>query len=291
MKTFLNLTKFGIALFVIISGLIGYAIALPFGQGFDVIEPILLIVGLYCLSSGSFAINQAQEWRRDSLMDRTSKRPLPSGKMYVWQAWVLGLFLTVVGVFFLYILDSNAALLGLLTLFLYNILYTLHWKNNWAFAAVPGAIPGAMPVVIGYAAQGGYILNSECVYLFLVMFLWQMPHFWALAIRYKNDYASAGIPVLPVSYGVDVTMNQIGLYTFAYVGVALAAPFFVNAHLLYLFLSLPLAIKVIYEFFKYFKKDGQKQWLPFFLWVNMSMLAFLVAPVVDKWILYFVHSM
>ena len=290
MRAFLDLTKFGIALFVMISGLIGYAVALPFGQGFDIVEPLLLVAGLYFLSSGSFAINQAQEIDIDRQMDRTSKRPLPSGRVYVWQAWALGLILCFFGLASLYVLDEVAALLGLLTVILYNGLYTLYWKKKWSFAAVPGAIPGAMPIAIGYAAQGSSIWETECVYLFLVMFLWQMPHFWALAIRYRKDYASAGIPVLPVSHGVEATMFQIGLYTFAYVGVALAAPLFVNTHILYVLLVVPLAIKVLIEFVRYFKSEEQKRWLPFFLWVNMSMLAFICVPVFDKWLFYYIHT-
>jgi protoheme IX farnesyltransferase len=288
MKAFFDLTKLGIGLFVVISGLIGYAVSYPLGQPIDMLEPILLMVGLYLLSSGSFAINQAQEWTLDKQMPRTAKRPVPRGVLSATQAYFLGTVMSLAGLAALALIDPVAALLGFLTVALYNGIYTLYWKKHLAFGAVPGAIPGAMPVVIGYAASGASIWQSDCVYLFLIMFLWQMPHFWALAIRYKDDYEKAGFPVLPVSRGTETTLSQIGLYTFAYVGVALAAPLFVSTHILHVLLVIPLALKVLFEFFRYFKSEAQTRWLPFFLWTNLSMLAFIVAPVLDKWVFYFI---
>ena len=153
-----------------------------------------------------------------------------------------------------------------------------------AFGAVPGAIPGAMPVVIGYAVNTTNIFDPACVYLFLVLFLWQMPHFWALAIRYREDYSSGGIPVLPVSLGVPATLYHMGLYTLAYVGVAMMAPWFLKANVFYLLLVVPISLKVLWEFSKYFRTNASQSWLPFFLWTNLSLIIYLAVPVVDKWI-------
>jgi protoheme IX farnesyltransferase len=163
--------------------------------------------------------------------------------------------------------------------------YTLFWKRRWAFGAVPGAIPGAMPVVIGFSANTPEIWRPECVYLFLVMFLWQMPHFWSLAIRFREDYQNGGFPVLPVRVGVNRALYHIGLYLFTYVGVALSAPWFLQAHILYVLLVLPISLKVIWEFYKYFQARESKAWLPFFLWTNLSLLIYLAVPVMDKWLL------
>ncbi len=286
LKAYLKLTKFGIGLFVMIGGLAGYAVSFPVGQGLELFNPFMLLAGLYFLCSGSFALNQAQEWRLDQLMERTAVRPIPSGRVQLWQAYAIGVLFCVAGLFALYLVSPLAAQLGALTVVLYNGLYTLYWKKKWAFGAVPGAIPGAMPVVIGYAANSNSIFDPQCVYLFLIMFLWQMPHFWALAVRYKNDYERGGFPVLPLKIGVERTLYHIGLYTFAYVGVAMAAPWFITTHVMYVLFIVPLAIKVIYEFFRYFHSEQQKKWLPFFLWVNLSMLAFISVPVFDKWFFY-----
>jgi len=139
--------------------------------------------------------------------------------------------------------------------------------------------------VIGYSAIGNF-LDPQSFYLFLIMFLWQMPHFWSLAIRFKDDYQQGGIPVLPTVVGDQRTRYHIGLYTFAYIGVTLALPLFFKANFLYIVLVLPMAAKVMYEFFKYFKSEEQKAWLPFFLWVNFSVIVFLLAPAVDQWVYY-----
>lgn len=289
MKSFLKLTKFGIALFVMICGLAGYAVSFPLGHPLEFYQPLLLVVGLYLVSSGSFALNQAQEWQHDKKMPRTAGRPVPAGVMKLWQAYVVGAVLTIFGVLALLLIKPLVAGLALLTVVLYNGLYTLYWKKHWMFGAVPGAIPGAMPVVIGYAANSDNLIKPDLFYLFMILFLWQMPHFWSLAIRFREDYERGGFPVLPTKLGVERTLYHMGLYTFTYVGVAMAAPWFLNTHVMYVFLILPLAIKVLWEFFKYYKSKGEKNWLPFFLWVNLSMLVFICAPVFDKWLVYFLN--
>ena len=143
-----------------------------------------------------------------------------------------------------------------------------------------------MPVVIGYSVNTPEIWRPDCIYLFLILFLWQMPHFWSLAIRFREDYRAGGIPVLPVRVGVDRSLYHIGLYVFTYVGVALLAPWFLRAHALYLLLVFPVSLKVLWEFHKYFRSHEGHAWLPFFLWTNLSLLVYLAVPVMDKW-LYF----
>lgn len=285
-RAYLQLTKTGIILFAVVSALAGYAVSFVQGQPFEAWQPILLVIGLYLVAAGGFALNQAQEWRLDARMDRTKGRPIPAGIFEPWQAYVVGVLLSVFGVLTLLILGSLPALLALGTLFLYNVVYTLVWKRHWAFGAVPGAIPGAMPVVIGYSVNSPDIFGPECAYLFLVLFLWQMPHFWSLAIRFREDYRQGGVPVLPVSVGVNRAMYHVGIYVFTYVGVALMAPLFLRAHMLYVFLVLPISLKVIWEFYKYFQAREAKAWLPFFLWTNLSLLIYLSVPVMDKWLFW-----
>ncbi|USN46631.1 MAG: protoheme IX farnesyltransferase [Pseudobdellovibrionaceae bacterium] len=289
MKTYLDLTKSGIVLFVLVSGLVGYAVSYPIGHPLEYLDPVILLVGLYLVSSGSFAINQAQEWRRDLQMPRTARRPVPNGVIKPWQAYAMGIVFCVTGMGLLALISQMSALLAALTVLLYNGLYTLFWKRSWAFAAVPGAIPGAMPVVIGYAVNDVNIFAPDSVYLFLIMFLWQMPHFWSLAIRYKDDYEKGGFPVLPARIGVEKTLYHIGLYTFVYAGLALSLPLFFKANILYVLLVMPLAVKIVLEFFKFFKEDGRQRWIHFFLWVNLSLLVFIGVPVVDKWLFYLVN--
>lgn len=282
-KLYADLTKFGIVVFVLLSGVAGYATGFLSEHPFSWMHFLQTILGLYFLSSGSLALNQVQEWKLDQKMPRTAKRPVAAGKIKPAAAGILAVSFIFAGLSTLFKISPTAGWVGLVSVVLYNGVYTLYWKPRWVFAAVPGAIPGALPVTIGYAAVNPDIFNSESVYLFLIMFLWQMPHFWALALKFKDDYAAGGIPVLPVALGTERTLFQIGLYTFAYVGVALAAPWFVHASWLYLVLVLPFAFKILQEFFRFYRSKGTERWFAFFMWVNISMLVFLIVPVIDKW--------
>lgn len=281
-KTYADLTKFGIVIFVLLSGVAGYACGFLVEQPFSVSHFLWSMLGLYFLSSGSLALNQVQEFEIDKKMPRTSKRPIAAGKIRPVAAAILAVTFVVAGLQALYEVSPTAAVVGLVSVVLYNVFYTTWWKKKWAFAAVPGAIPGALPVTIGYACVNPDIFNSESIYLFLIMFLWQMPHFWVLAIRFKEDYRAGGIPVLPTVAGVDRTIFQIGLYTFVYVAVAFASPWFVRASWFYLLIVVPFAAKVLYEFFRYRRTHAEK-WFGFFMWTNVSMLVFIIIPVIDKW--------
>jgi protoheme IX farnesyltransferase len=283
MKSFLDLTKTRIVFFVLLSGLAGYALSQAPGEAWNPGHLLATLLSLYFYSAGSFALNQAQEWRIDRRMPRTERRPIPSGRISALSASILGFSFLVLGCIFGLTVNIEVAGLGFATVVLYNLFYTLYWKKRWAWAAVPGALPGAMPVVIGYAANSSDLTHPEIVYAFLIMFLWQMPHFWALAIRFKEDYRKGGIPVLPLKIGTDGTLFYMGLYLFAYVALAVASPWFTSAYFVYLLVVVPFALKVLIEFFRYFRTGAEKRWLPFFLWTNFSVLVFLIAPVLDKW--------
>lgn len=289
MSLFLQLAKSGIVLFAVFTALAGFAVSYPVGLELDPLSPILLILGLACASAGGFVLNQVQEWKLDATMPRTAKRPIPSGKIQPWQAWLIGFILVAGGLLMLVPLGPYPFFLTLITLIFYNGLYTIWWKRHWAFGAVPGAIPGALPVTIGYSVNDTHIFGPVSIYLFLILFLWQMPHFWSLALRFKDDYKQANVPVLPVIYGEDKTFYHMGLYTFVYVGVALAAPLFLHVNVFYLLLLVPLCVKLLIEFFRY-QKNRDKGWLPFFLWINLSVLVFLAVPVIDKWIFWIVRT-
>ena len=287
-KDYLKLTKSGIVFFALISAAAGYTLALhtriEFNTAYSSLLPFpffWLIGGLYLVVSGSFALNQAYEWRLDALMDRTKKRPVPCGKMTAFQAFSLGTVEIILGLFILLALKPLTAGLALLAVLLYNFFYTIFWKKKWIFAAVPGALPGALPVMIGYSVLSSSIFSMECLYLFFILFLWQMPHFWSLALHYKKDYKSAGIPVPPIHLGSHKTLYYMGFYLLSYLGLALISPLFFKMNVVYIFFLIPFCIKVLLEFMKFSKK---LKWKPFFIWLNLSVLLFLWAPVLDIWI-------
>lgn len=283
MKKYFGLTKFGIVTFVLFTATGGYFIGQPFINEISYSDLLITLLGLYFLSSGSFALNQYQERHIDVLMPRTKKRPIPSGQVTPRQALVFAILFLCLGFALNLYISWRVALLGAITVLFYNYFYTLIWKRRSPFAAVPGAIPGAMPFVIGYTAASNVIFDWTNIYFFLVMFLWQMPHFWALALRYKDDYEKGGIPVLPASRGQRATEYYVGLYTFAYLGLALAAPVFVNVGWAYLLVAMPFAFKVLWELFGFIKDPLGKPWIGFFLWTTFSVLVFIIVPAIDRW--------
>lgn len=292
MRMFFDLTKGGIVSFVLVTGAAGYAMSMDLEAPVSVAHFVTSLAALFFLSAGSFALNQAQEVSIDRKMPRTQRRPIPAGRVSVIQAWVLGIGFVVLGALASALINMTVLALGLATVFLYNVTYTMWWKRKWAFGAVPGAIPGAMPVLIGYAANNENIWAAEPMYLFLIMFLWQMPHFWSLAIRFRDDYERGGIPVLPAVLGTERTLYHMALYLLAYVATAAMAPWFTSARWAHLVLVWPLAFWVFYQFVLFYKsvveKHERTRWLPFFLWTNLSVLVFLAAPVVDRWTMHWI---
>lgn len=287
-KLYSQLTKFGIVIFVLLAGIAGYATGFLIESQFQMMHFLTFIMGLYFLSSGSLALNQVQEYKLDQKMPRTQSRPIAAGKIKPLAGLIISLCMIIVGLDTLFKQSPTAGWVGVASVIFYNGFYTMFWKPRWVFAAVPGAIPGALPITIGYAVNNPNIFNSESIYLFLIMFLWQMPHFWLISLKFIEDYRKGGFPTLPVTVGLDRTYFHIGLYTFAYAGVAIASPFFLNASWMYALLVFPFAFMLLKKFFVFYNSDGKVGWLAFFMWTNISMLVFIYIPVIDKWSFLFI---
>ncbi|MBK9041031.1 MAG: protoheme IX farnesyltransferase [Bdellovibrionales bacterium] len=284
-----RLVKFNLIPFVVLTAVAGYWLSFRIEYSFEWTHFLGLIFGVTLISAGSFALNQVQEYQLDRLMHRTQARPIATGELSPQQGLIVSLSLMSCGSLVLFWIQPLSALLGLLTIFSYNGLYTMIWKPRWIFAAIPGAIPGAMPVVIGYSANSTQIFTRECVYAFLVMFMWQMPHFWALALKYKEDYRRGNVPTLPVAMDDSRTLYFIGIYMLVYVALAVISPWIIDSSWLYLLVVIPFSIKVLFEFVRFFRSKGKTGWLSFFLWTNFSMLAFLFVPILDRWLEIFLE--
>jgi len=245
------------------------------------------IAGLYLISSGSLALNQVQEYKLDQKMPRTANRPIASGRLKPLAGFILSLAMILGGTQLLVQVSYLSAALGLLTIILYNGFYTYWWKPKMIYAAIPGALPGALPVSIGYAATNSDLLNSESLYLFFILFLWQMPHFWALALKFKDDYRSGQVPTLPAALGVTKTLQQMVFYTYLYVGLALLSPWFLQTSWFYMFAVIPFCIYLFYETKNFYKNKGESGWLRYFMAINISVLVFVFVPALDKWNLWF----
>src|SRR5215471_17954503 len=187
---------------------------------------VLAITSLLCIAVGagaSGALNMALEGDIDAKMSRTANRPIPRGRITKPEAMAFGMTLAFFSVLTLGILVNWVAG-GLLafTIFFYVVIYTMWLKRRTAQNIVIGGAAGALPPVVAWAAATGW-LSAEPWLLFSIIFFWTPPHFWALALFRSDDYARAGVPMLPVVAGPDATRLQILLYTIVLVAVA-AAP-------------------------------------------------------------------
>jgi protoheme IX farnesyltransferase len=191
------LTKPEINFLIAIVTFAGFYLGLPAElHGFPYLLLIHTLLGTLLVSSGASALNQFIEWRFDARMRRTARRPLAAGKLEPASALRFGLLLSFTGAIYLAVaVNVLASLLAVMTLASYLILYTpLKRKTPWCTLA--GAFSGAMPPLIGWAAASGG-LSSEAWVLYVILFLWQFPHFMSIAWMYRDDYARAGYLVLP----------------------------------------------------------------------------------------------
>jgi heme o synthase len=289
LEDFKELSKFGIVILVLITVLGGYLCGHPFERPLDLGHMLLTLLGVGALGGGSSALNQFQERKVDATMARTADRPLPAGRLTPVQAISFVVITLILGLSVLSYLSTELGLLGLAAVISYNLLYTLWWKKRWAYAAIPGAIPGALPALMGYTAASGDVWTPGGLYLFFVLFYWQMPHFWVLALKYKDDYAVGGFPTLPVAHGLGVTVTQIIMWTLAYVALALGAPIFLRVGSLYLAVTVIMSFKVLWELRQFVKQPESKRWLHFFLWVNFSQIIYITAAVADLWSVYLIR--
>ncbi len=195
MKDYLELTKPRITILILICTAVGYWFGC--GHSLRLWTFVHALLGTALLASGTSALNQWYEVESDAKMRRTRMRPIPAGRIKPSHGFVFGVLLSAAGFAELYYGTNRlAAALGLFTLLSYLLLYT-PLKRRSPACTVVGAVPGAMPPLIGYAAARG-ILAAPALALFLILFVWQFPHFDAIAWIYREDYARGGIRMLPV---------------------------------------------------------------------------------------------
>ncbi|MGO8911684.1 MAG: heme o synthase [Bradyrhizobium sp.] len=189
------------------------------------VHPVLAFTSILCIAVGagaSGALNMWYESDIDALMSRTANRPIPRGRVTRAEALAFGMTLAFFSVMTLGILVNwIAGALLAFTIFFYVVIYTMALKRWTAQNIVIGGAAGALPPVVAWAAATGS-LSVEPLLLFLIIFFWTPPHFWALALFRSDDYARAGVPMLPVVVGPDATRLQILLYTIVLVAVAVA---------------------------------------------------------------------
>jgi len=268
LKDYSLLSKLRLSSLVVFSAAIGFVIGT---RGEFVFSQLCwLILGGFLVTGSSNAFNQIIERDLDRLMDRTKNRPLPAGRMSVVEAMVAAVLMGVAGILILWIfMNPLCGLLSALSLLIYTLIYT-PLKRITPFSVFVGAIPGAFPPLLGYVAATN-VIGMEALLLYFLQFIWQFPHFWAIAWVMDDDYKKAGFKMLPSSGGRDRNSAfQTMAYTLSLVPLALLLHFFGQfslwstalvattgiffagpSFMLYRHLDIPSAKKLMYASFIY----------------------------------------
>ena len=256
LEDFISLLKprvMSLAIFTSVSGLILSPTTL---------HPFLCILSIFCISLGagaSGAINMWFDRDIDKMMERTKNRPIPSKKIMAGDALGFGIILSLVSVIILGLsVNYFAAFLLALSISFYIFIYTIWLKRRTPQNIVIGGAAGAFPPVIGLACATGDVSTFPII-LFVIIFIWTPPHFWALALYKDTEYSRAKIPMLPVIKGQRKTKQQILAYSLLLFLVSLSPYYFGFSGIIYLFFSSTLGFYFVYLAYKIFKSDDKKK--------------------------------
>ncbi len=212
-REYLALTKPRVVSLIVFTAIVGMFLSTPLALPLKAF--FLGTLGIALAAASAAAINHVLDQKIDAAMARTRARPLPTGTLTSMQAMVFALLLGLASMLILVFgVNSLTAILTFLSLIGYSIVYTVYLKHATPQNIVIGGAAGAAPPVLGWAAIRGEV-TSDALLLFLIIFVWTPPHFWALALYREKEYANAGIPMLPVTHGGEYTRLHILLYTIA----------------------------------------------------------------------------
>jgi len=253
-RRYFELIKPKVVGLILFTALVGMLLATPGMVPLPTLFFGLLGIGL-CAGSGA-ALNHVVDQRIDALMDRTRERPLPSGDLDARHALVFALGLAAVSVLVLVVfVNPLTALLTFVAFIGYAVIYTMYLKRATPQNIVWGGIAGAMPPLLGWTAVTGEV-SVEGLLLALLVFVWTPPHFWALAIKRRDEYARADIPMLPVTHGLTYTKLQILIYSLLLFWVSLM-PFMIHmSGPLYLVGALGLGSGFVYQSVRLLRSQG-----------------------------------
>lgn len=215
---YVELTKPRLTLLAVLTTTVAFYLG---SQPLDYLLLLHTLLGTAMMGAGAATLNHVLEWEVDGRMWRTRNRPLPSGRMPMREAAVFGALLSMAGVAYLWIMvNALTGTLALAAVATYVLIYT-PLKTRTALCTVVGAIPGALPCMMGWTAARGTI-GMEGLVLFSILFVWQLPHFLAIAWMYREDYARAGLPMLPVvAPDGGSTIRQILVWTLVLVPISM----------------------------------------------------------------------
>ncbi len=285
-KNYLELCKPNVVALIIFTAIVGMLLAV---DGFPPLDTfIYATVGIGLAAASAAAINHYIDRQSDAKMARTKNRPLPKGDLNAKNVIIFALILGVISMLLLSIMvNILTAFLTFLSLMGYAIIYTVYLKRMTPQNIVIGGAAGAAPPVLGWCAMTGEV-HPFALLLFLIVFIWTPPHFWALAIARREEYAKIEIPMLPVTHGVEFTRLQILLYTILLFIVTLLPYLTGMSGLIYLFTAVILGFIFLYFAILMMKRKDNKTAMKTFAFSIIYLMLMFAALLIDHYIpLYF----
>jgi protoheme IX farnesyltransferase len=280
---FLELTKPRVVALMLITALIGMCMAVP---GFVPWEPLILgNIGIGLCAGAAAAINHVVDERIDQKMSRTTNRPVATGRVSQTEALVFAALLAFLGAALLaWTINVLTAILTVASLVGYAFIYTMFLKRATPQNIVIGGLAGAAPPLLGWTAVTGEI-HAHGLLLVLIIFAWTPPHFWALAIHRKEEYAAVGIPMLPVTHGNRFTALHILLYTILMFLITLLPYATLLSGWIYLISAVVLGVIFLYWSIDILREKNPKAPMETFKYSINYLLLLFVAMLADHWIL------
>ena len=282
LKNYLELTKPKVVLMMLITAIIGMLLASKSLPSLYLV--IISMIGIGLCASSAATINQIIDRNIDANMARTSNRPLPQGEITTFNASLFAFALMIVGTAILVSqVNTLTAVLTVASLIGYAFIYTVFLKRATPQNIVIGGLAGAAPPLLGWTSVTNSI-DPNALLLVLIIFVWTPPHFWALAIYRKEDYARESIPMLPVTHGIRFTKLQIILYTVLLVLVSLLPYIVLMSGNIYLFSALGLGLFYLYSSIKMYLTDDEEYPMTSFKYSIYYIFLIFFALLVDHFI-------
>ena len=283
LRSYYELCKPNVVYMMLICAFVGMLLAEESVSSFGYL--FVSLIGIACCAASAAAVNQVIDRNTDASMTRTDQRPLPQGELSPTHASVFALIIGILGALILYLyVNTLTMILTLASLVGYAFIYTVYLKRATPQNIVIGGLAGAAPPLLGWSSISNTI-DPYALLLVLIIFVWTPPHFWALAIYRKDEYAKESIPMLPVTHGVTFTKLQIVLYTIILFIVSMLPYVVLMSGEIYLFSALILStIFLYYSINLYFSNDDEDAMKTFQFSIYYIFLIFL-ALLIDHFLI------
>ncbi|MGB0461271.1 MAG: heme o synthase [Gammaproteobacteria bacterium] len=284
LRSYYHLCKPNVVFMMLITSLIGSLLATN-GSNFNPLLILISLIGIGLCAASAAAINQVVDQKVDANMSRTSERPIPQGEISSSKAISFAIVIGLIGYAILYrYVNVLTAYLTIASLIGYAIIYTVFLKRATPQNIVIGGLAGAAPPLLGWSSITGSI-DPNALLLVLIIFAWTPPHFWALAIHRKDEYAKENIPMLPVTHGILFTKLQIILYTIIMLLVSLFPYFVMMSGVFYLFSALVLGSIFLWYAFRLYGDDSNSLAMPTFQYSIYYIFLIFLALLIDHFML------